>query len=180
MVTLASLPVLDVYVAFNPLASSATLLTAQQQALPASQTSNSYWTDVADGSNILSFTTNSGRQHYLDRVEAGTLSMVVNNRNGFFTNGSVNGTGYVLDSRCPIAVTLLWSGTTYPVFFGLTDQITETIIDQNNSTLTIQASDFLKQLSLKYMSSTNFWATYAQSQPRRRIGIAWTPRKPAR
>ena len=87
VVTLASLPVLDVYVAFNPLASSATLLTAQQQALPASQTSNSYWTDVADGSNILSFTTNSGRQHYLDRVEAGTLSMVVNNRNGFFTNG---------------------------------------------------------------------------------------------
>jgi len=162
-VTLASLPVLDVYVAFNPLEGSATLLTAQQQALPASQTSNSYWTDVADGSNILSFTTNSGRQHYLDRVEAGTLSMVVNNRNGFFTNGSVNGTGYVLDSRCPIAVTLLWSGTTYPVFFGLTDQITETIIDQNNSTLTIQASDFLKQLSLKYMSSTNFWATYAQS-----------------
>ena len=60
-------------------------------------------------------------------------------------------------------MTLLWSGTTYPVFFGLTDQITETIIDQNNSTLTIQASDFLKQLSLKYMSSTNFWATYAQS-----------------
>jgi len=58
---------------------------------------------------------------------------------------------------------LTWMGTTYPAFFGLTDQITENIIDFSNSTLTIQASDFLKQLSLKYMSSTNFWPTYATS-----------------
>jgi hypothetical protein len=163
LTVLASLPVLDAYVAFNPNEGSTALLACQGQALPASGASNSYWTNISDDSNILSFTTNSGRQHYLDRVEAGTLNMVVNNRNGFFTNGAVNGSTYVLDSRCPIAVTLTWSGTTYPAFFGLTDQITENIIDQQNSTLTIQASDFLKQLSLKYMSSTNFWPTYAKS-----------------
>lgn len=164
MVTvLPSLPTLDVYVAFNPNEGSTALFSCQGQALPASGASNSYWTNIANGKNVLSFTTNSGKQHYLDRVEPGTMSMVVNNRDGFFTNGSVNGSGYVLDSRCPIAVTLTWSGTTYPAFFGLTDQITETIENQNNSTLTIQASDFLKQLSLKYMSSTNFWPTYANS-----------------
>jgi hypothetical protein len=163
MVTLASLPTLDVYVAFNPNEGSTALFACQGQALPASGASNSYWTNICNGTNVLSFTTNSGKQHYLDRVEAATLSMVVDNRDGFFTNGSVNGSGYVLDSRCPIAVTLTWTGTTYPAFFGLTDQITENIIDFSNSTLTIQASDFLKQLSLKYMSSTNFWKTYAQS-----------------
>ena len=168
MVTpLSSLPTLDTYIAFNPTAGSTALFACQGQALPASGSSNSYWTNVSSqGSNVLSFTCNSGRQHYLDRVEAGTLRMVVNNRNGFFTNGGSspgNGTGYVLDPRCPIAVTLTWMGTTYPVFFGLTDQIAETIIDQVNSTLTIQASDFMKQLSLKYMSSTNFWPNYAQS-----------------
>ena len=165
MVTpLSSLPTLDTYIAFNPNEGSTALLACQTQALPSSGSSNSYWTNVSSqGSNVLSFTTNSGRQHYLDRVEAGTLNMVVNNRNGFFTNGSVNGSTYVLDSRCPIAVTLTWMGTTYPAFFGLTDQITENIIDEQNSTLTIQASDFLKQLSLKYMSSTNFWPTYAKS-----------------
>ncbi len=158
---LPSLPVLDTWVAFNPNEGGTALFACQGQALPSSGSSNSYWTNVS--TYVRSFTTNSGRQHYLDRIEAATLNMVVDNRDGFFTNGSVNGTGYVLDSRCPIAVTLTWMGTTYPAFFGLTDQITENIIDFSNSTLTIQASDFLKQLSLKYMSSTNFWASYAQS-----------------
>ena len=109
MVTLASLPTLDVYVAFNPNEGSTALFACQGQALPASGASNSYWTNICNGTNVLSFTTNSGKQHYLDRVEAATLSMVVDNRDGFFTNGSVNGSGYVLDSRCPIAVTLTWT-----------------------------------------------------------------------
>ena len=163
MVNLASVPTLDAYVAFNPTYGSTALMACQGQALPSSGSSNSYWTNICNGTNVLSFNCNSGKQHYLDRMEAATLSMVVDNRDGFFTNGSVNGSTYVLDSRCPIAVTLTWSGTTYPVFFGLTDQITETITDDLNSTLAIQASDFLKQLSLKYMSSSNFWPTYAQS-----------------
>jgi len=164
--TLAALPTLDVYIAFNPTASGATLFTANQQTLPASGASNTYWTNVA--SYVQDFQTRAGKQHFLDRVEATTVLMTVNNRNGFFTNGSVNGTGSVLDTRKPIAITATWNPTgstptPYPIFWGITDSVQEVITDALNSELRINASDLTKYLSLKDMASTNFWSTYANS-----------------
>ena len=144
--TLDSLPTLSVQIAFNP---------TNIQSL--TQT----WTDVT--TYVRDFTTKLGRQHFLDRVEAGTLNMTVNERTGFFLNGSVNGTGYVIQPRLPIKVTATWSGTTYPVFYGLIDSIEEKITDQLNVDLTINATDLVKFLSLRYMASTNFWSQYATS-----------------
>ena len=144
--TLASLPTLSVQIAFNP---------TNIQSL--TQT----WTDVT--TYVRDFQTRLGRQHFLDRVEAGTLTLGVSNRNGFFLNGSVNGTGYVIQPRLPIQVTATWSGTTYPVFYGVIDSVDEKIIDQLNSDLTIHATDLLKFLSLRYMASTRFWNQYATS-----------------
>ena len=214
--TLASLPTLSVQIAFNP---------TNVQSL--TQT----WTDVTP--YVRDFTTKLGRQHFLDRVEAGTLNMTVNERTGFFLNGSVNGTGYVVQPRLPIKVTATWaqtsstsltvgtgsktftlptglgvsiglsvtlsngantmtgictaydnittgsmtvnvtsttgSGTfsswsvaiTYPVFYGLIDSVEEKITDQLNVDLSINATDLIKFLSLRYMASTNFWSQYA-------------------
>ena len=141
--TLASLPTLSVQIAFTP---------TNIQSL--TQT----WTDVTP--YVRDFTTKLGRQHFLDRVEAGTLNMTVNERTGFFLNGSVNGTGYVIQPRLPIKVMATWSGTTYPVFYGLIDSIDEKITDQLNVDLTINATDLVKFLSLRYMASTNFWSQY--------------------
>ena len=214
--TLASLPTLSVQIAFNP---------TNVQSL--TQT----WTDVTP--YVRDFTTRLGRQHFLDRVEAGTLNMTVNERTGFFLNGSVNGTGYVIQPRLPIKVTATWaqtsftsltvgtgsktftlptglgvsiglsvtlsngantmtgictaydnittgsmtvnvtsttgSGTfsswsvaiTYPIFYGLIDSVDEKITDQLNVDLSINATDLVKYLSLRYMASTNFWGNYA-------------------
>ena len=169
--TLDSLPVIDVYIAFNPTYSGTTLATANQQALPASGASNSYWTNclrVSDGSGyVREFTTKSGKQHYLDRIEAATLQITMDNRDGFFFNGGAapgNGTGYVLQTRMPIAVTATPTGYgTYPVYWGLIDSIEERITDEVNSDLLIQASDLTKYLSLKYMSDNAFWSGFAQS-----------------
>jgi len=144
--TLASLPTLSMQIAFNP---------TNIQSL--TQT----WTDVTP--YVRDLQTKLGRQHFLDRVEAGTMHMTVSNRNGFFLNGSVNGSGYVVQPRLPIKVTATWSGTTYPVFFGLIDTIEEKITDQLNVDLTITATDLIKLLSLRYMASTNFWNQYAYS-----------------
>ena len=141
--TLASLPTLSVQIAFNP---------TNIQSL--TQT----WTDVTP--YVRDLQTKLGRQHFLDRVEAGTMHMTVSNRNGFFLNGSVNGTGYVIQPRLPIKVMATWSGTTYPVFYGLIDSIDEKITDQLNVDLTINATDLVKFLSLRYMASTNFWSQY--------------------
>jgi hypothetical protein len=142
--TLASLPTLLVEIAFNP---------TDIQSL--TQT----WTDVTP--YVLNLNTKAGRQHFLDRVEAGTLNINVSNRNGFFLNGSVNGTGYVIQPRIPIRVTATWSGTPYPIFFGIIDDVEEKITDQLNSDLSIRATDLIKFLSLRYMASSNFWNNYA-------------------
>ena len=144
--TLASLPTLSMQIAFNP---------TNIQSL--TQT----WTDVTP--YVRDLQTKLGRQHFLDRVEAGTMNMTVSNRNGFFLNGSVNASGYVVQPRLPIKATATWNGTTYPVFFGIIDTIEEKITDQLNVDLTITATDLIKLLSLRYMASTNFWNQYAQS-----------------
>ena len=159
--TLPSLPTPDVYVAFNPTYGGNTLMTANTVALPASGASNSYWTNVSQ--HLRDFQTRAGRQHFLDRIEAGTFNATFNNRTGFFTNGSVNGTTYVLQPRIPIAVTGTYGGTTYNVFFGLIDDIEEQVTDSLNSDLKVNASDYLKYLSLRYVSSSQFWKTYATS-----------------
>jgi len=143
---ITSLPILSVQIAFNP---------TNIQSL--SQT----WTDVTP--YVRDLQTKLGRQHFLDRVEAGTMNMTVSNRNGFFLNGSVNASGYVVQPRLPIKATATWNGTTYPVFFGIIDTIEEKITDQLNVDLTITATDLIKLLSLRYMASTNFWNQYAQS-----------------
>ena len=151
MTQIASLPVLKVYVAFSPTASSNTLMTAQTVAL-----SNAYWTDVT--AYVRDFSTQKGRQHFLDRIEASTLSMTVDNRNGFFM-GNPN----QIAARLPIAITATWSATTYPIYYGITESVEEKLGDVLNTDLKIQASDLLKFLSLRYLTNNSLYSTYAQS-----------------
>ena len=150
--TIASLPAIKVYIAFNPTASGYTLTNANTVPL----TNSSYWTDCS--AYLRDFSTKSGKQHYLDRVEATTLKATMNNRNGFF-NGSPN----TITARLPIAITATWSGTTYPTFYGIIDSVTEKVGDALNSDLDVEASDLLKYLSLKYLHRPSFWQTYASS-----------------
>src|ERR1019366_9246586 len=65
-----------------------------------------------------------------------------------------------LSPLMPIAVTATWLGTTYPVYWGITESITERITDQLNVDIILQASDYIKYLSLRYMSIPSFWAGY--------------------
>jgi len=151
MTTIASLPVIDVWIGFNP----TNFIASTGQALPASGASNSYWTYV--GKYVRDFSTRTGKQHYLDRVEAATLKMTLNNRDGFFNNTNQ------ISPRMPVAIQATWSGTTYPIYFGIIDTIREKVGDQLNSDLDIEATDLTKYLSLKYLYRPSFWATYANS-----------------
>jgi hypothetical protein len=159
--TLASLPKFDIWIAFNPTASSATLATANQQQLPASGASNTYWTNVSQ--YVRDFTTKTGKQHYLDRVEAATLKMTLNNRDGYFNNATVNGQSAVLGVRMPVAIMATYGGVSYNVYWGIIDSITEKVGDQINSDLDVEASDLTKYLSLKYLYRPSFWKNYALS-----------------
>ena len=146
MTQLASLPTLSVQIAFNP---------SNLQSL--TQT----WTDVT--AYVQDFTTSSGRQHFLDRIESSTLSATLDNRTGYFLNGTTNGTGYVIRTRLPIKVTATTGGITYPVFFGLLESVEERSPDVLNQDLLVRATDNTKYLSLLYMNRPAFWKQYATS-----------------
>ena len=89
MTQIASLPTLKVEIAFNP-----------TDLLNLTQT----WTDVS--LYVRNLGTHGGRQHYLDRIEASTLSLTLDNRTGFFMNGdyssvtAVSSTGSVVTYTC--------------------------------------------------------------------------------
>jgi hypothetical protein len=144
MTQIASLPALVVEVAFTP-----------TDLLSLTQT----WTDVT--LYVQDFSTHGGRQHYLDRIEASTLSMTLDNRTGFFMNGSVNGTGAIIGTRLPIRVTATWASVPYTIFWGVIDTIDTSLQDALNSDLYLSASDSLKYLSLRYLYNKALYASYA-------------------
>jgi len=153
--TLNSLPAIKVYIAFNPTLGGNTLATANQVSFVQQYGGVNYWTDASV--YLRDFTTKTGKQHYLDRIEATTLKMTLNNRDGFF-NGSPN----VIGPRLPIAITANWYAD-YDVFYGIIDSVTERLADALNSDLDVEASDLLKYLSLKYLYRPSFWKKYATS-----------------
>ena len=146
MTALASLPTLAVSIAFNP---------TNLQSL--TQT----WTDVTP--YVRDFTTSSGRQHFLDRIESSTIRLTLDNRTGYFLNGTTNGTGSVIRTRLPIKVTATTGGTTYPVFWGLTESAEERTADQLNQDILLTATDNTKYLSLLYMSKPTFYRNYVNA-----------------
>ena len=211
---IAYLPVIKVEVAFAP-----TDINSLTQT----------WTDCTQ--YVRRFNSKRGRQHFLDRNEASTFDVTLYNRDGFFTNGTKNGTGKTLRARLPMrasaslsatistitvagtvatanlvsanltntqsgdtivisgnsnsALNGTWtiqtamsstvtftvpSGTSggsggtmviyYPVFWGLIDNIQEQVTDSLNSDLSVQASDYLKNLSLRYLSASSLYGSY--------------------
>ena len=159
--TLASVPVTDVYLCFDPTAGGTTnLVDANLFALPASGASNTYWTNITK--YVLSGSGHEGKQHYVDRMESASVQLTLNNRDGFFTNTAVNGTTGILDTRCPLAITATVGATRYNVFFGITDSVPERVTDQLNSEIQLTASDQTKLLSQMEMNRPQFWKQYAQ------------------
>ena len=146
MTALASLPTLSVQIAFNP-----TNL----------QTLTQTWTDVTQW--VRDFSTSSGRQHFLDRIESSTIRMTLDNRTGYFLNGTTNGTGAVIRTRLPITVTATVGATTYPIFWGLTEAAEERTADQLNQDIILSATDNTKYLSLLYANRPNFYAQYVNA-----------------
>ena len=109
MTALASLPTLAVSIAFNP---------TNLQSL--TQT----WTDVT--TYVRDFTTSSGRQHFLDRIESSTIRLTLDNRTGYFLNGTTNGTGSVIRTRLPIRVLAGWPAVNVTAISGSGTVVTYT------------------------------------------------------
>jgi hypothetical protein len=163
MTQIASLPTITVQIAFTP-----------TDLLSSTQT----WTDVTN--YVRSFATHGGRQHFLNRIEASTVNITLDNRTGFFMNGDApipatpttpfidgNGTGAIIGTRLPIQITATWSSTTYTIFTGIIDTVETRLQDALNSDLMLTATDKLKYLSLRYLYNGELYRTYAATSSSR-------------
>ena len=96
-----STPYGDVYIA----AAGSGFYNTRANSLPGPRQSNGTWTNITN--YVEELRTKTGKQHYLDRIEASSLSVTLNNRDGTFWNT------LGISVRTPIAVTsTLYTGST--------------------------------------------------------------------
>ena len=112
-------------------------------------TASPAWTDITQW--VEAFLTKRGRQHELQRFEAGTAQLTLNNQDGRFSQWNT-GSPYAGDlvPSTPIRITATWGGTTYPVFYGFVDSWIPQY-GQVRSQQVIKATDGMQLLALAYL-----------------------------
>lgn len=109
---------------------------------------------------VRSFKTTAGRAHVEDRINAGTIDIVVDGRDGSFNpwNQSsylYNG-GQGLQPMNVIRITAAWEGVTYFVAYGFVNSILPSYEESMNVDVTIEAYDIFNFLSLRSLSNNNY------------------------
>jgi hypothetical protein len=102
------------------------------------------WADVS--AFVRSFSSSRGRQSELDRFEAGTLTVVLDNRTGAFDPVPYGG-GAAYRPLRQIRVRATWAAVTYPVWAGFVESITPGY-EGSDAVVTVTAADAMKVLNL--------------------------------
>lgn len=104
------------------------------------------WVDVTD--RVRSISWSRGRQFELDRVEAGTGSVVLDNRDGELTPGNTASAWYPdVKSGTPVRIRAEWDSTTYGLFLGVIEDIPLTFPGAKDSVVTVPFTDVMKLLA---------------------------------
>lgn len=122
------------------------------------------WTDISQ--YVTGMETKRGRQHELSRVEAGTMRLELDNRDGRFSpfNGSSPYSPNVLPMR-PVRVRAFWQGVLYPLFRGFIESWPIHWPDAANATVDINAVDAFKVLNLKKLIDVGYSAAVLADAP---------------
>ena len=156
---MATLPTISVQMAFNSGAPVG----------PFSDRTTWVWYDVTN--YVRHFTTTLGRQHELDRTEAATMNLTLDNRDGRFTpwntttyswSNVAGGTATLAPSAIefvtvPVQITATWNSTTYPVWFGFVDAWNPKSPDALNQETDVTCSDIFRQLSQRRLSNATLY-----------------------
>jgi hypothetical protein len=122
------------------------------------------WTDITP--YLKSFSVKRGRNFELDRTEAGTATVVLDNSDGRFEPLNPYGAYYgSLKRYRRVRLRAFWAGSFYPIFNGFITQLPETILGLANAEASISLSDGFVALSQCLLSST-----YAVEKSDVRIG----------
>lgn len=168
------------------------LLTTVGQFTPGTSDSIVTWNWYETNAYVRDFTTKMGRQHELDRVEAGTLQLSLDNRDGrwypwntnsfSYTNLTTSGTTNfvpqnILTVGVPVRIVATWNSVSYPIWYGFVDSWEPASPDEVNTDVTVMATDVMKRLSLTRLSNATLYldaltdptAVYAAA------GLGWSP-----
>jgi hypothetical protein len=122
------------------------------------------WTDIT--SYVRRFSTRRGREHELDRVEAGTATLVLDNRDRRF-DPNHTGSPYSPNVRPMrrIRARATWSATTYDIFHGFVENWPQAWRIPNDAYVSVRAVDAFKVLNLRKIT-----ASYSAQLSGARIG----------
>ena len=113
------------------------------------------WVDISQ--YVQSFSTTSGRQHELDQIQAGTLTMDLDNRTGLFNPWAAS----PMVPMTLISVEATWDAVTYPIFYGFVNSVAEVDPDFTNSDVTVDANDLFAFLALQLLDSSGVTGSYS-------------------
>lgn len=134
------------------------------------------WVDVSNW--VRGLETSLGRQHELERTEASTVQLTLDNRDGRFSPWnttaydwplSAGGTVSLTPASCelvtvPVRITSSWSSTSYPVLFAFVDAWNPAAPDALNQDTTVACSDLLRHLAMRRMSNATLYPNLVNSQ----------------
>lgn len=111
------------------------------------------WEDISD--RLISGSTRRGRQRELDRYQAGTCELLLDNDDRALdpTHEDSPLYGYVRPMR-RIQLTATWDGDTYPLFAGYADRWTQNREGPYRGTVSLQATDGFKVLAKKMLAAS--------------------------
>jgi hypothetical protein len=116
------------------------------------------WRNVAR--YVRSIKTTQGRQHELDRIEAGTMDIDLDGRDGTFnpwnTSSFLYAGGTGMQPMNAVRITAAWWGVTYPVAWGYLQSLQPNLADEMNVEMTLHCVDAFQFLSLRYLAGDNY------------------------
>lgn len=122
------------------------------------------WTDITQWA--LAAGTARGRQHEIDRFQAGTMQIDLWNQDGRFDNWSTTSpyAGLVLPG-CPIRLQATFGGTTYILYTGLIDSLTADWHNDVKSVTKLTAVDLFSIANYEYLISNLYFTTVMGDNP---------------
>ncbi len=126
------------------------------------------WTDVTP--ELMSLNTHRGRQHALDRIEAGTASFIMDNQSGnwwrYNTAGAYYGTTGDVKPLTPIRLRPYYGGTQYPLWYGMIEKIVPSWLEEGGYVpiAELQCVDLFKSLALFNLNQNLLLANASSGQ----------------
>ncbi len=106
-------------------------------------------------SDIMHFNIKRGRMHELDRIEAGTATLILNNTSGYYwRNNTVSPYYPNMKPLTPVNITVSYNGTSYTLFTGVTESFKPGWVEDRGGkspTMTVECVDIFKSFSRLFL-----------------------------